>query len=137
MVTANFYCVKCQKKTGTTGITAHIASNNRKYIKGICTTCKKNKTCFVSDSDISGAGLKDVFKKIGKVVGKSAVKMGKNVINNPQRAFELGQQSAMAAITRNPALLGKTALDVGKFYKTGKGSAKSGKGLYLKRQLVS
>ena len=61
---ANFYCVSCKRKTSTTGISAHIAANNRKYIKGTCVTCKNKKTCFVSDTEIDGAGLKDLFKKL-------------------------------------------------------------------------
>ena len=140
-MTANFYCVTCKKKTGTTKLSAHISVNNKKYIKGTCVICKNKKSCFVSDTEIDGAGLKDLFKKIGRTVGTAGKQLGKNVINNPQRAFELGQQAAMAAISKNPALLGKTALDVGTFYRTGKGTKTtkgrtrySGGGLYLKRE---
>ena len=76
----------------------------------------------MSDDEIAGAGLKDLFKKITRTVGTAGKQLGKNVINNPQRAFELGQQAAMAAVSRNPALLGKAALDVGTFYRTGRGA---------------
>ena len=88
----------------------------------------------MSDKEIEGAGLKDLFKKITRTVGTAGKQLGKNVINNPQRAFELGQQAAMAAISKNPALLGKTALDVGTFYRTGKGTKTQGRGLYLTRE---
>ena len=121
-MTANFYCVTCKKKTGTTKLSAHISVNNKKYIKGTCVICKNKKSCFVSDDEIAGAGLKDLFKKITRTVGTAGKQLGKNVISNPQRAFELGQQAAMAAISKNSALLGKTALDVGTFYRTGRGA---------------
>ena len=72
---------------------------------------------------LHGAGLKGFIQKNWtRTVGTAGKQLGKNVINNPQRAFELGQQAAMAAISKNPALLGKTALDVGTFYRTGRGA---------------
>ena len=123
----NIYCVKEKKKTGTTGITAHIASNNRKYIKGKCTSCGINKTSFVSDSEIEAAGIKDIFKKIKPVIKN----FGKKILNNPQRALELSIQLGQAGATKNPVAMAALAPQLATFAKTGKGV--KGKGLYLKR----
>lgn len=115
------YCVKEKKKTGTVNITPHIASNNRKYIKGKCTSCGINKTCFVSDKEIQANGLGDIFKKVKPVVRD----IGKKILNNPQRALELGIQIGQAGVTKNPVAMAALMPQVAKF-------AKTGKGLYLK-----
>ncbi len=122
----NTYCVKEKKKTSTTNITPHIASNGRKYIKGKCTSCGINKTCFVSDKEIEAAGIKDIFKKVAPVVKN----FGKKILNNPQRALELGIQIGQAGVSRNPTAMAALAPQLATFAKTGKGV--KGKGLYLK-----
>ena len=123
------YCVTCKKKTNSRNLSGHIAENNRRYVKATCTVCGKGKTKFVSDSQIQGEGIGDLFKK----VGKAAKTVGKHIVNNPTRAFKLGQQSVLATMSKNPAAMAAVAPQLAKFAVTGKG-AKTGKGLYLKRQ---
>ena len=117
------YCVTCRKKTQSKNMTGHIADNNRRYVKANCTVCGKGKSKFVSDKEIAGEGLKDIFKKIGK----AAKTVGNNIVNNPSRAFELGQQSVLAAMSRNPKAIASVAVQLAKF-------AVTGKGLYLKKR---
>lgn len=115
------HCLVEKRKTNTLNVTAHIAVNGAKYIKGKCASCGRVKTRFVSDQEIAGEGLGSFFKKIAKKVAPAVKHVGKNIINNPQRAFELGQQSVVAAMTRNPAAIAAMAPQLGKFAVTGKG----------------
>lgn len=123
------YCLNCKRKTQSKNLTGHIAENDRRYVKANCSVCGKGKSKFVSDSEIKGEGISDLFKK----VKKAAKTVGTHIMNNPSRAFELGQQSVMAAISKNPAAMAAVAPQLAKFAVTGKGT-KTGKGLYLKKR---
>ena len=40
------YCVKCKKKTGTSGIVRRTAKNGTPMMQGACVICKTKKTTF-------------------------------------------------------------------------------------------
>jgi hypothetical protein len=125
------YCVGGRHTSPTINITGAVSSKGGKYLIGQCSQCNRKKALFVSDNTIEGEGLGDFFKGIGKFAKKNvlphAKKLGQNVLNNPARAFELGQQAAFAAMSRNPAALAATVPQLAKF-------ATTGKGLYLGKQ---
>ena len=86
-------------------------------LRGTCTTCKRNKSLFVSDQTINGEGLDDFFKHLGK----AAKNVGKKILNNPDRALEIAANIGTAAASENPKLIAATAPDVIKFVHQGKG----------------
>lgn len=124
------YCVGGRHYSPTVNITGAVSSKGGKYLSGQCSDCKRKKAMFVSDNTIEGEGLGDFFRGIGKFAKKNVIphakKLGKNVLNNPARAFELGQQTAFAAMSRNPMAIASTVPQLAKF-------ATTGKGLYLKQ----
>ncbi len=101
----NSYCPGGRHYSGTTHIYGDVAKNGRKYLKGTCTTCNRNKAMFVSDNVIAAEGLGDFFKGVGKVAKKVGKKVGKNILNNPDAALQLGMTIGQAAASRNPAAL--------------------------------
>ena len=115
------YCVAERRKTNTGGVTGHVAVNGTKYIKGVCMSCGNQKTRFVTDNQVAGEGLGSFFKKAYKKAAPVVKHVGKNILNNPSRAFELGQQAALAGMTMNPLAMGALAPSLGKFAVTGKG----------------
>ena len=59
------YCFSCKKKTNDNNLTAKITKNNKPYIIGNCSICKKLKSQFVSIKDIKGNGiLSNLFRNI-------------------------------------------------------------------------
>ena len=88
-----------------------------KLLRGICSTCKRNKSLIVSDQTISAEGLGDFFKHIGK----AAKNVGKKILNNPGRALELAANIGTAAASKNPRMIAATAPDIIKFVHQGKG----------------
>ncbi len=101
----NSYCPGGRHYSGTTHIYGDVAKNGRKYLKGTCTTCNRNKAMFVSDNVIAAEGLGDFFKGVGKIAKKVGKKVGKNILNNPEAALQLGMTIGQAAASRNPAAL--------------------------------
>ena len=77
-------------------------------------SCGKQKTRFVSDGQVAEqekdweASLRKLIKRLHLLSNM----WDKNTINNPGRAFELGQQVAVAALTHNP-LMGALAPQLG------------------------
>lgn len=41
------YCVTCKEKTDTIDPQVYKTKNNRNLIKGACSICGKNKSCFI------------------------------------------------------------------------------------------
>ena len=59
------YCISCKKKTIDINIKPKITKNNKPYIIGNCSVCKKLKSQFVSIKDIKGNGiLSNLFRNI-------------------------------------------------------------------------
>ena len=70
----NSYCVGGKHYYPTTNIHGDIRNNNVKMLRGTCMMCSRNKSLIVSDRTISGEGLGDFFKHLGK----AAQNVGKN-----------------------------------------------------------
>ena len=88
-----------------------------KLLRGTCSTCKRNKSLIVSDQTIQVEGLGDFFKHLGS----AAKNVGKKILNNPGRAFEIAANIGTAAAIKNPKLIAATAPDFMKFVLQGKG----------------
>ena len=86
-------------------------------LRGVCVTCRRNKSLIVSDQTIAAEGLGDFFKHIGK----AAKNVGKKIFNNPGRASELAANIGTAAASKNPKLIAATAPDIIKIVHEGKG----------------
>ena len=73
--------------------------------------------------------MKDFFKS----VGKTTVKFGKTVANNPVRALEIASKIGSAAASRNPRAALSATSDLIKFATTGEciKVVQKGRGLYL------
>ena len=61
------YCVGGKHYSATTNIRGDISQNKKtgmpvKLLRGVCVTCKRNKSLIVSDQTISAEGLGDFFK---------------------------------------------------------------------------
>ena len=101
-----------------------------KLLRGVDSTCKRNKSINVSGQTIEAEGLRDFFRG----VGKAAKNVGKKILKNPGRALELAASIGTAAASKNPKLIAATAPDI-KFVHQGKGLYKPegllAKGLYL------
>ena len=117
----NSYCVGGKHYSTTINIRGDITQNKKsgapvKLLRDTCVTCKRNKSLIVSDQTISAEGLGDFFKHIGK----AAKNVGKKILNNPGRAFELAANIGTAAASENPKLIAATAPDIIKFFHQGK-----------------
>ena len=88
-----------------------------KLLRGVCVTCKRNKSLILSDQTTSAEGLGDFFKHIGK----AAKKVGIKILNNPGRALELAANNGTAAAIKNPKLIAVTAPEIMKFVHQGEG----------------
>ena len=66
------------------------------FIRGTCSTCKRNKSLIVSGQTIQAEGLGDFFRGIGK----AAKSVGKKILNNPGRALELAANIGIAAASK-------------------------------------
>ena len=88
-----------------------------KLFEGKCSVCNRKKTRIVSDNTTQAEGLHDFFKGLGK----TAKNVGKKIINNPSRAFEIGTNLATAALTKNPKAIAAQAPSVLKFIHHGNG----------------
>ena len=116
------YCVGGKHYSATTNIRGDISQNKKtgmpvKLLRGVCVTCKRNKSLIVSDQTISAEGLGDFFKHIGK----AAKNVGKKILNNPGRALELAANIGTAAASKNPRMIAATAPDIIKLVHQGKG----------------
>ena len=63
--------------------------------------------------------------------------VGKNIISNPARAFQVASQVGAAASTRNPTAIMNAGMQFGRFGVSGRGAVKigeltDGSGLYLR-----
>ena len=118
----NSYCVGGKHYSATTNIRGDITQNKKtgmpvKLLRGTCSSCKRNKSLIVSDQTIQAEGLGDFFRGIGK----AAKSVGKKILNNPGRAFELAANIGTAAASKNPRMIATTAPDIIKFVHQGKG----------------
>ena len=116
------YCVGGKHYSATTNIRGDITQNKKtgaavKLLRGICSSCKRNKSLIVSDQTIQAEGLGDFFRGIGK----AAKNVGKKILNNPGRALELAANIGTAAASKNPRMIAATAPDIIKFVHQGKG----------------
>ena len=100
--------------SATNNIVHKRAKNGRPNLEGKCAIDGKTKTMFVKEDQIAAEGVFGDLFKYGK-------KVGKHILNNPQRALELGIQLGQAGASRNPALIASTLPQVAKFVKKGKG----------------
>ena len=119
------YCVGCKHYSATTNIRGYISQNKKsgmpvELLRGVCVTCKRNKSFIASDQTISAEGLGDFFKHIGK----AAKNVGKKIFNNHGRELEVAANIGTAATSKNPKLIAANAPDVIK-------CVHQGKGLYL------
>ena len=92
-----------------------------KFSRGTCTTCKRNKSLFVSDQTINGEGLGDFLKYNGKAAKAGAKNIGKKIHNIPARPLEVAANIGTAAASKNPKLIAATALEAFNFVHQGKG----------------
>ena len=118
----NSYCVGGKHFSATTNIRGDITQNKKtgapvKLLRGICSTCKRNKSLIVSDQTIQAEGLGNFFKHLGS----AAKNVGKKILNNPGRALELAANIGTAAARKNPRMIAATAPDIIKFFHQGKG----------------
>ena len=118
----NSYCVGGKHFSATTNIREDITQNVKtgaavKFLRGICVTCKRNKSLIVSDQTIQAEGLGDFFRG----VGKAAKNVGKTLLNNRARALEIAANIGTAAASKNPKLIAATAPDNIKNFHQGKG----------------
>ena len=118
----NSYCVGGKHYSTTINIRGDITQNKKtgapvKLLRGICSTCKRNKSLIVSDQTIQAEGLGNFFKHLGS----AAKNVGKKILNNPGRALELAANIGTAAASKNPRMIAATALDIIKFVHQGKG----------------
>ena len=116
------YCVGGKHYSATTNIRGDITQNKKtgaavKLLRGICSSCKRNKSLIVSDQTIQAEGLGDFFRGIGK----AAKNVGKKILNNPGRALELAANIGTAAASKNPRMIAATAPDIIKIVHQGKG----------------
>ena len=125
----NSYCVRGRHYCGTNNIRGLITSKGTKMLKANCVKCQRNKSMTVSEATIEAEGLKDFFKSVGRAV----VNFGKEVANNPVRAFEKVSKIGSAAASRNPRAALSATPDLSKFATTGEGTklVQKGRGLYL------
>ena len=123
----NSCCVGGRHYSGTINISGAITSKGTKLLKGKFVKCKRNKSMTVSDATIEAEGLKDFFKKVGRV------NFWNKVANNPVRALEIASKIGSAATSRNPKAALSATLDLIKFATTGEGIKleQKGRGLYL------
>ena len=126
---SNSYCVGGRHYCGINNIRGVVRAKVAKMLKGICVKCKRTKSKTVSDATIEAEGLKDFLK----IVGKTIVKLGKNVANKPARALESESKIGSAAASRNPRAALSATPDFFKFATTGEGIkvVQEGRGLYL------
>ena len=121
------YCVGGKHYSPTTNIYGDITNTGMsmgrpvKILRGNCMICSRNKSLIVSERTISGEGLGDFFKHLGKV----SKNVGKKILNNPGRALEIAANIGTAAATKDPKLIAATAPDVIKFVHQGKGLYKA------------
>ena len=74
----------------------------------------------VSDQTITGEGLDDFFKHLGKATAKAAKNVGKKILNNSGRALELAANIGTAAASKNSRMITATAPDFILFVHQGK-----------------
>ena len=74
----------------------------------------------VSDNTIQAEGLRDFFKKLGKISAKAVKNLARNVLSNPGIALDLTAKIATAADTKSPKTALSTLLEVINFHHTGK-----------------
>ena len=118
----NSYCVGRKQYSATINIRGDITQNKKtgmpvEFLRGTCSSCKRNKSLIVSDQTIQAEGLGDFFRGIGK----AAKSVGKKILNNPGRALELAANIGTAAASKNPRMIAATAPDIIKFVHQGKG----------------
>ena len=88
-----------------------------KLLRGIFSTCKRNKSLIVSDQTIQAERLGEFFKHIGNAVKN----VEKKILDNPGRALELEAITGTAATSKNRRMIVATAPDVLKFVHQGNG----------------
>ena len=118
----NSSCVGGKHYSTTINIRGDITQNKKtgapvKFLRGTCSTCKRNKSLIVSDQTIQAEGLGEFFRGIGK----AAKSVGKKLLNNLGRALELAANIGTAAASKNPRMIAATAPDIIKFVHQGKG----------------
>ena len=109
------------------------------YLKGYCHCCNKIKSLPYTQQqlEMESEGIKKFFKNVWNKALKPVEKhVGKNIINNPTRAFQIASQIGAAAATKNSKAIMKAGMAAGKFGVSGKrvriGELTDGSGLYLK-----
>ena len=102
-----FYCDGQKHNSGTKNNVGGITFKEKtgreiNLIVGQSSLCNKRAKMIVSDNTIEAGGLGDYFK----LLGKSSVKLGKNVakntLKNPGRAVDITANVVTAVASRNP-----------------------------------
>ena len=138
------FLTKSNCKCGNCGRTdrpyGHMTGSGGLYLKGYCHCCNKIKSLPYTQQqlEMEGEGIKkfftNVWNKALKLVGKH---VGKNIINNPTRAFQIASQLGAAAATKNSKAIMNAGMQAGKFSVSGRGEVKigeltDGSGLFLR-----
>ena len=116
----------------------HMTGSGALYLKGYCHRCNKVKSLPYTQQqlNIEGEGIKKFFKNVwNKALKPAAQHVGKNIIKNPVRAFQVASQLGAAAATKNPTAIMRAGMQAGKFGVSGKGVRVgdiNGMGLYLR-----
>ena len=116
----------------------HITQGGALSLRGYCRSCngKKSLPYTQEQLDVEGEGikkfLKDVWTKGIKPRGKN---VGKKILNDPVKAFQLAAQVGLAVTSRNPQAIMNAGLQTSRFITKGGavkiGELTSGQGLYL------
>ena len=76
---------------------------------------------------MEGEGLKKFFKNVwNKALKPVGTHVGKNIIKNPVRAFQVASQLGAAAASKNPTAIMYAGMQAGKFSVSGRGAVKIG-----------
>jgi hypothetical protein len=70
------HCLRCRRKTPTTGLHTVKSSNGRHQGKGVCGVCKGRKSQFM------GRGFLDTFKKVAEIGLPIGKVLGETYLNN-------------------------------------------------------
>ena len=120
----------------------HMTGSGGLYLKGYCHRCNKIKSLPYTQQqlELEGEGIKKFFKNVWNKALKPAGKhVGKKIIKNPVRAFQVASQLGAAAASKNPTAIMNAGMQAGKFGVSGRGAVKigeltTGEGLFLHRK---
>ena len=114
------YCVGARHRSATKKSYGDITSKVSKILIGYCSICNRKKSMTVSDNTIQAECLGNFLKSLAKSFVRVGKKLAKNVILNPEPAFDIKANIATAATSRNLEIVISTPRELINFHNTGK-----------------